>query len=517
MFGPQLIFIIVLFAAASLLTTLAIIVVRQRSVPASRPLASLLVVTAIYCFGYAFELSNQTLEGMLFWIRIEYLGISFIPVFWLLTAARYTSRDRWLTKPVVAALFLLSLLSLVLNWTNDAHQLFYRDLRVDETGTFPLIAFSGGLWYWVHQAYANLAILAGNILLLVFVRNSASAFRKRGLTILLGAVVPWLAYLAYLAGLSPHHIDLTPFGLAAAGPILAWGILRFHLLDIVPVAMENVFAGLLDGVVVIDFLDRVVDFNPSAARILPGLGPSSAGKSLGEAVQGFPELLDLLRPDGPGEAEVRVDGPEGLRTYLVRFSPIVGRRGRRLGRTLIFVETTEQVRMVERLRTLASIDDLTGVYNRRHFSELGNREVARARRYGHPLSVVILDLDHFKRVNDSWGHEAGDHALQATTDVLKNALRTSDIIGRHGGEEFSMLLPETPLDQAVAVAERLRSLIARTPIIVSTETSLTLTASFGVAGASRAPEETLDDILRAADRAMYEAKTAGRDCVRQAT
>jgi diguanylate cyclase (GGDEF)-like protein len=160
---------------------------------------------------------------------------------------------------------------------------------------------------------------------------------------------------------------------------------------------------------------------------------------------------------------------------------------------------------------LAETDALTGLTNRRHFLELAARELARSRRYGSPMSLVLVDLDHFKRVNDKYGHLVGDQVLTAAAHALASGLREIDVIARHGGEEFAVLLPETDLAGAREVAERSCRRLAEAVTIVD-GTEVRITASMGVASAT-AGAASLDDLLGRADRAMYGAKRAGRDRV----
>ncbi len=169
-------------------------------------------------------------------------------------------------------------------------------------------------------------------------------------------------------------------------------------------------------------------------------------------------------------------------------------------------------------RDLATKDGLTGLFNRRHFLELFEAEFERARRYGRPLSFAVLDVDYFKRINDQYGHLIGDRVLMTIASVLNSAVRTTDVIARYGGEEFVLLLPETGLEAAEAVAERCRQSVETTQIVVGGHTSFHVTVSLGlvrfpVAGASSdaAPVERVDDLIRLADEALYKAKAAGRN------
>jgi diguanylate cyclase (GGDEF)-like protein len=135
-------------------------------------------------------------------------------------------------------------------------------------------------------------------------------------------------------------------------------------------------------------------------------------------------------------------------------------------------------------------------------------EVARAKRYNRPLSLVLLDIDHFKRINDDFGHEVGDNALQRIGRAVRHTFRNTDSACRYGGEEFALIFPETPKDEGAKLAERLRVLVESLP--PNAEVPRSLTASFGVA-CFPDDAESIPDLIRAADRALYQAKTNGRN------
>ena len=163
---------------------------------------------------------------------------------------------------------------------------------------------------------------------------------------------------------------------------------------------------------------------------------------------------------------------------------------------------------------LAQLDPLTEAYNRRTFIELAERELQRCQRYGKSLSLIVLDLDHFKQVNDTLGHQAGDAVLRHVRTMAEQCLRTHDIFARYGGEEFIILAPETGPEGGKVLAERLRAAIAGTPV----GGGLAVTASVGIASrVSGSLSSSLDNMIAEADRAMYAAKAAGRNCVVMAT
>ncbi|MES2919845.1 MAG: GGDEF domain-containing protein [Pseudomonadota bacterium] len=167
----------------------------------------------------------------------------------------------------------------------------------------------------------------------------------------------------------------------------------------------------------------------------------------------------------------------------------------------------------ETIRELGSTDMLTGLHNRRSIMSLLEKEVARSRRDGQPLSVVLLDLDHFKRINDTWGHPTGDRVLQRSAHVLRESLRQHDAVGRYGGEEFMLLLPGTALDGARILLERCREQVADSIVDADTGEAVRLSASFGLACNEGRSELDAEDLIRLADEALYRAKAGGRNRV----
>jgi diguanylate cyclase (GGDEF)-like protein len=184
------------------------------------------------------------------------------------------------------------------------------------------------------------------------------------------------------------------------------------------------------------------------------------------------------------------------------------------GICIMLVASLETMRM--RLQDLAMTDPLTGLRNRRHFIQWAQRELDLAHRHGLPLAMLVLDIDHFKRINDTHGHVVGDQVLVEIGKRCTATLRGTDLLARWGGEEFIALLPNTPEPLAQALAERLRGAVAAAIALPEGGGSVRATVSVGVAGrgAGGRPLMTLDALTQAADRALYDAKHEGRDRVR---
>jgi diguanylate cyclase (GGDEF)-like protein len=169
-------------------------------------------------------------------------------------------------------------------------------------------------------------------------------------------------------------------------------------------------------------------------------------------------------------------------------------------------------RQIDELSTMVSTDALTGLFNFRHFETVLQAEMDRSKRSGIPTSLVLVDADHFKAVNDTYGHETGNLALQHLADILRGEVRTTDIVCRYGGEEFAMIFPETHLNLAVKVADRIREQIARRPVNVD-ESEVRLTVSMGASVYMKTSVLDRNDFVASVDKYLYEAKQSGRNCI----
>lgn len=270
--------------------------------------------------------------------------------------------------------------------------------------------------------------------------------------------------------------------------------------------LSTIILSAREGIVVTDYSGNVVLINPAAETLL--------GKSTEQIIEeGFVNILD----DPEGLQALLDRSPEIKEPETVRYNEFVlsihaatirSPQGNPIGSAALLRDITEEKRLEERLRRLSTTDGLTGLYNRRHLDETLAVEVERSRRYNNPLSILMFDVDHFKRFNDDYGHDQGDRVLRALALAMQDLLRKVDVPCRYGGEEFLAILPGTALAGAQIVAERLRSIIEEMEV-----DGLHVTISIGVAALPEIAVDDANSFIEAADQALYAAKRAGRNQV----
>ena len=276
-------------------------------------------------------------------------------------------------------------------------------------------------------------------------------------------------------------------------------------------ANDLIVENLRDGIIVFDHKNLAVDINLAAQGFLGVADQQVVGKPATELLDRFPDLLDQLNEQSPVHVEISMTTPAARLYFDVLVSPL-NYRSDILGRAVTFRDVTERAKLYEEVERLTTTDPLTGVLNRRHFFQAGELEIKRSIRYEKQLALLMLDIDLFKKVNDTYGHAVGDKVLKAMAASLRDTLRQSDIVGRYGGEEFVILLPETEKSAARKTAERIRLGISQIPIHAE-DATFNITASIGISALGEVESKTLSDLLNAADTALSRAKNNGRNRV----
>ena len=262
-----------------------------------------------------------------------------------------------------------------------------------------------------------------------------------------------------------------------------------------------------EGIVVTDQFNNIILVNEAACNLLD----KSSKRIIRNGLPGlFDEIqcpIDTIIEGETGDVQPR-NIPYRQQMLQAQVAQVMTKEGQSVGSAAIFKDVTEETRLKEELNRLARTDGLTGLYNRRHFDETAKAELARAARYQHPVSLLIFDIDHFKHVNDTYGHDKGDIVIKAIADIGKSLTREFDLMCRYGGEEYVILLPNTDLKTAFDFSEQLRKEVEAWSF-----EELKVTISIGISGSPPKELTSSDDLIKAADNQLYIAKDSGRNQV----
>lgn len=512
-------------------------VTRQRSFPGRDSFVLLHLSSLWWLLAASLEMSAQGADCKVFWASMAWPGIISVPTFWAVFLWQYVNSVRrplplrdvlWLT--VVPLLVWLAALA------NPWHGLFYG------AGTAPLsdepgaaIRYEHGPLFYAAAVYVYLFMMFCMGVVIRAAMASHGVHRRHYLAFVLVTAVPWIANLSYVGfGWMLFGFDPTPFSFAFTLVAFAWLIVGVRLFDLMPVAQHLLLEELFDPVLVVDPRLRVIEANPAALR-LAGLRDDWQGRRLLDwPVLGSDLHALLMREEALEQDQVLTLTSVGRYFELrVRAIERVSRNGTALLGQMLYLRDVTQRHLSElklaealavseeRLRTISTLheqlqeqalcDPLTGLFNRRYLDEFFGREMARAQRERQPLSLALIDLDHFKRLNDEHGHMEGDDVLKGVAQHLLENIRGSDAAFRIGGEEFLLILPGADAIEARRRMETICERLASTPLLTRGGARyVTLSA-----GLALWPEQgsSLDELLQAADAALYEAKRGGRNRV----
>lgn len=491
-----------LLASAFILSLLGIYAWKRRGMPGATPFALLMLAAMLWALSNAFEMSALNLPIKLFWANFQYICYATIPILWFILVIQFGGFEAWLTPLRLALLWIIPLITIILVWTNNLHGLMRYNVYLDTNGPFPVIGKSYGPWAYVHFAYSYLIFAATFYLLIKTIRKSQPAFRDQPFVLLISLLLPLLWNILYVFQLSPiRRHDLSPAILSISGLIASWALFRYRLFDILPLAHDALLVSISDGVIVLDANLKIAALNPAINKIFGWSEREISNQPACEVFQSWPGLTDLLQQSNTDHWEFELEIAPTLRYFDLSLSPLLDQYGRSVGKLMIFHDITSRKKVEEELRTLSTTDALTGLGNRRKFFENLHIEIEQSRRYKTPLTLILMDVNGFKTINDTYGHAVGDEALREVGQLLQK-LRQADIAARYGGDEFVILCPLTPLSGAEQLAVRLLENVRN----ICVGDNIAVSLSLGIAMLEPNDDELGESLIQRADRAMYLAR-----------
>uniref|UniRef100_S0DG21 Putative diguanylate cyclase n=1 Tax=termite gut metagenome TaxID=433724 RepID=S0DG21_9ZZZZ len=469
------------------------------------------VATLMCALGYLLEITAPTLEAAVVACKVQYLGVPYLGVFYYLFARDYcnlpphsrTARALLLAFPAAATL-------LVFTW--PAQRLFYAGLSFTAATGLPHLVVSPGPLYFPHLLYGYaLALISAFLVVRSLMRGRRRQARRATASLVSFGVASALVLgfqVCKFAAPPASGFDLMPLVFSLHIAALGLFFVRFRLSEWTVLGRDSIVENMKDAFILVDGEGRYLDANRQARRFLPGLAEIAPGASLTEA-DAIPKALGhntaavnefTVTDDTGGEVHLRA-----TRTPLVA-------DGRVVGTSILVYDVSEIYQLMTELRQMATLDSLTGIYNRGTFFMYAQRDFDLALRKGEAASLLMMDLDHFKKVNDEHGHLAGDQVLVGLAGILKARLRHTDITGRYGGEEIAVWLPGANISGAALIADVIRRALEHT-VFESEKGRFNVTLSIGVAGLDAARHQTLEALIADADTALYVAKTGGRNQV----
>ena len=462
----------------------------------------------LYALGYLFELMSFTAESAMTALKLENIGIPLVAPFFMLTCITLYQPQlyrRWMPVVFVAYGIAIAMCAVF----NDTHHLYYTIAEMrKENGDYYMFLGKGPL-YVVQQTVSILFLITTYIVLFSAYSKDNKNNRKKMNFIIIGSMIPFAANIMNFSGLFPMGVDPTPMAMTLGVVLFSIDLIRYRPLDLISYATSNAVYTMSDAFVALDLEGGFMFANRSAKCLFPALHDLRENELI-EKIEGWPPELD----SGAGEGRVTfvrvAPDSDTVSTYSANVSSIVGLRNQTVGWSIVIQDITDTMGLMQQLEELATLDPLTGIFNRRSFTELVCRDLAKGERQDMNQVLIMYDLDHFKNVNDQHGHQAGDYILCSVVDIVRSQLRSYDIFARYGGEEFVIFTSIADLKRPFELPERLRNAIAGATIRYE-GIHIPVTASFGVVTIPAGTD--FNDALRAVDGAMYKAKAEGRNRV----
>lgn len=477
-------------------TILLIYTVRTHNSERSLFLIYISIFSFLYTFGYLLEITSSSLEAAFTSIRIQKIGSLTIILFVYLFIRDVYGKKRF-SGLKYAALLAIPVLNLITAQAFPWSKLHYTSIEYFHDGMIANCHGYAGIGNYIAIVYNFILIFLSIGLILKNINRGTKLRKRQNFIMLIAILIPFTVNIYHSLSYNRLRIDLNPFAVSIFVALFLYSVKRQNLLNSVSLARTQVIESMSDVFIVCGNDYSFLDANQAAKQLFPELNTLLPGEIM-EQVKRF-----------ENETELSIQLDNEVSFYKINKTPII-QNNKHEGICIVFHDITEKENELKNLYGKASFDPLMHIYNRATFFDLAKSMLSSDEAKNQTYALLMIDLDNFKRVNDTYGHACGDVVLENIAVTIKGHFRKNDIVGRYGGEEIVALLENISASQAFIASEKLRKIIENT-IIPYQETELNITISIGISLSLAYETHSLEDMLAKADSALYKAKNSGRN------
>ncbi|WP_243278133.1 diguanylate cyclase [Clostridium yunnanense] len=505
-----------LIGSSMILCAIAVYCLFHRKMPGAFPLLIQMIAATLWVIGSYLEIHTKGLEAKILWRNVQQIGVFIVPISSVLFAVDYSQQTERLKK-YVYILAGIPITSLVLILTNRFHNIMRTGFTIKDNSIT-------GQSLEVHSTMIGSILLTINffipilaiVILIEYRKRLSKHYKKQILLIILS-----ISLTLFLSWVKSAFIDGSGIYIPVAvlyipsSIILFYCVFRYNFFRLSPVARDKVFDIISEGILVVNQRGIVVDKNPYAETLIKkyfSVNSEIIGASVFDVFINKLEVQQLLLKKAERTIEVKLNYKENSGYLLCSSHPLSMGDNEVVGTVIVLSDITEKKLYEIDLLVRAERDWLTQLLNRQGFNSASHRVLKKANVENKPVSCLMLDVDYFKKINDTYGHANGDRVLQNLAKILDATLRKEDIIGRIGGEEFAVIMIGIDKKNALIIAEKIRKGVEESSLASIDGDTINYTVSIGIADNSNS-DMSQEKLLRMADIALYKAKETLRNTI----